>query len=1850
MAGVGWHDPLEPSPPPSEMMVLPPVETSDPPMSASLEMRPAESCASNLDDVELPSCDEEQPEPEPEPEPASAERLLEARHARNRPGRRSLRAGVTPATKSVSMGSFVDGAVSGQRTVSPKALRREEWGKALRRDVELKGLDTKNANEVLNKGVKTSHAHLGELLHADRALGPILSRYLLQPQVLLLLAVLVGLLAAALEGPPTLHGRGALVFDAVMTCVVVAVFATQDVVVIVRRSRDLYQKLTHIVESNVYRFEGHMEGLAGLRGVASCRVVSVLRNSGEDVKVRLTMQDAPLMLGEAWKPSQHSLPGHVRAHGELATKLIESLRVPTEESHAVRVSLEVQMQDIEYRPSVVHVVVATRNQRVKIKCTIKDSLDKAIGDELRPDEWYRVSGKADVVTTGQQWPAGSFIVYVPTPGKPTFTIKVRNVCVSHTMWRWTSFPEALTVQDCDVAMDTGMMRIFKVKRDLLASCLYNAFCMEKDETRGTAPEFMRIGNLGPTQAGMSSPAMLDGVVVQSQCLEGTSPAPVPAAHVFSPAGHSHTPATDHTSTPERNSEVTESPFLSPKDGGASAPRSTETRRGHARTDSAGCPVEGVVHDLLSDDQSFQAPPPPLGDSDSSSSSSSDSEGSAGDGARKTVPSASQSSSHIFPTCAQHRFFLVQRLASIFVFLLAFVLIAVNVVLGTGTVYDRFIHPLIGVALACLPVNAALVLRIVDCYANACLRSMIQMQDTSLKIVAAGGRVRDDFMAGDEEFSSASSFHSEDGSEVGGGDIFGAREDGQLVFGAYYENLSGMTPPPQGDGNPSGFDLTTLAHPSITRSMIYSHMKAILFDEAFTIPAPPPELGGSTNAPVADPFGKPRQHGLVDSCSGNVDLVSSRNVCQVLGSITVLACVDKTGVLSEVVPVPEKVLVMKRKDTGGDKGPSKEGTRREDGSSRASDASVVMSDTGDDGAGLDVLDMCVESPSRSEAGAANFAQQEYHEMAFLTLNVCSDSSAENLLQFADPEWAKYLPQLKPLGLTASLHCLQSLEEEVRGNVNQSANHPHKKQHKGRQKRKAETNQQSHHMREQLHFDDTILWGKYLYFLGKEIGFSEGLLRASGYKVKKRIHTLRPRERTYRTAGEGLQYSNAANYDQTLDARQQMASLVVIDGNGKWQLLSIGAPQFILQYTSDYWNGDDVVPLTATDRKELFYTSNEWRRQRDLTTIAFSYKPLPERYKEFLKADCTGDAIHILEGADKVRRAPRRDGTGTLDPLPDGDSDQDETDNSFLGLDDEDTPFKEMTTEQVYQRLQQKQIFIGMVGSREPPKETVQSSITAFKDAGIRFIHFNPGNERMTKAFGEKLGLWTTANDWNCCISLARDKNTEGMEFAAVKARLPMGIRQIRDHLVHTDNVPLLVPLFCESKPKAVTKMVRTLQEYDEVVGVFGSTFNHTNTAVFRQADLGIAVAPTCNTKLMHENRALTASHFSLFGVPGCPIGKEVADSQKIHRSFDITRKNLFSLGAFVSLPCAVRLAPTEFPLYFILCLIKHARLQQHCILKVVELVISCSVCWGLLAWVCGIVAAPQVLSVTNLLYQLFVFIPLLAVALYEPFESLLCARIMKMHPSKNSREEHMKVMKHLIALWCQRFLLTTVVIGIVYAWTLCYYLDVGVGSVMFVGDALREREDFRPGVEYAQHVAMFSAAVFFASHCIGSLSRHLPVKILTMNKSGITEDGSLTRCRVVIARYRKKTGGDHFNPFEFPRCLSILTFAVLSQALYSFLCLMFVPANGRVRIGAHPDWLYLLVFGYAVLIIALDDVTKPRRRERYRKRQLIRSLHFDTRLGMHSPRGDDKGDEDKGALKEAKKQEDTYWDIGKFYSL
>ncbi|XP_040173075.1 transmembrane protein 94 isoform X1 [Anopheles arabiensis] len=76
----------------------------------------------------------------------------------------------------------------------------------------------------------------------------------------------------------------------------------------------------------------------------------------------------------------------------------------------------------------------------------------------------------------------------------------------------------------------------------------------------------------------------------------------------------------------------------------------------------------------------------------------------------------------------------------------------------------------------------------------------------------------------------------------------------------------------------------------------------------------------------------------------------------------------------------------------------------------------------------------------------------------------------------------------------------------------------------------------------------------------------------------------------------------------------------------------------------------------------------------------------------------------------------------------------------------------------------------------------------------------------------------------------------------RAKLPRGIENIRPHLEHVDNVPLLVSLFTDCSAEATREMLNIMQQYGEIVVCLGSSASNSNSEIFLQGDCSIAIEP------------------------------------------------------------------------------------------------------------------------------------------------------------------------------------------------------------------------------------------------------------------------------------------------------------------------------------------------------------------------------------------------------------------------
>mmetsp|Transcript_32820 Transcript_32820/g.67159 ORF Transcript_32820/g.67159 Transcript_32820/m.67159 type:complete len:1431 (+) Transcript_32820:87-4379(+) len=255
-----------------------------------------------------------------------------------------------------------------------------------------------------------------------------------------------------------------------------------------------------------------------------------------------------------------------------------------------------------------------------------------------------------------------------------------------------------------------------------------------------------------------------------------------------------------------------------------------------------------------------------------------------------------------------------------------------------------------------------------------------------------------------------------------------------------------------------------------------------------------------------------------------------------------------------------------------------------------------------------------------------------------------------------------------------------------------------------------------------------------------------------------------------------------------------------------ILSCGDSRVVTKLCPDCFQGENstISPLTAGDRKVINNTQKEWMLS-DLDVQAFSYAPLPYTADQKI-GSAKGKGIYLLDNA-----------PASNPHIPSHD----------------------------YWGLVKHQIFLGLLGSSVGPRKEIEPFIHSCNDAGVRFVYFSPRNMRRTKELASQMGLDVA---WNCCISLrpleeGADDNfrmTSNYADWDVNAKLPHGVEDVKRHLEEVDNVPLLVSLYTDVSKKTTAEMVDVFQDYNDTVLAVGLSHLPGNQKVFFGSDIAIGV--------------------------------------------------------------------------------------------------------------------------------------------------------------------------------------------------------------------------------------------------------------------------------------------------------------------------------------------------------------------------------------------------------------------------
>ncbi|TYZ67286.1 hypothetical protein PybrP1_007223 [[Pythium] brassicae (nom. inval.)] len=507
-----------------------------------------------------------------------------------------------------------------------------------------------------------------------------------------------------------------------------------------------------------------------------------------------------------------------------------------------------------------------------------------------------------------------------------------------------------------------------------------------------------------------------------------------------------------------------------------------------------------------------------------------------------------------------------------------------------------------------------------------------------------------------------------------------------------------------------------------------------------------------------------------------------------------------------------------------------------------------------------------------------------------------------------------------------------------------------------------------------------------------------------------------------------------------------------------------------------------------------------------------------------------------------------------------------------------------------RIQEDQIFLGMVAAGVQPKRGIPDFIEDLTACGIRFVYFSPRNMRRSKLLAEKMGIET---DWNCAISLRPlesdgpdpHRMTSNYSDWDVKARLPHGVEAIKRHLEEVDNVPLLVSLYTDSSPETISEMISIFQDNNEVVMGVGASLKESNAALFAKADTAAALqggAQTFFNERLPRGKELPV--LSEDDMEFSHILNTLACSFRIRSSDDDAAPSLTHLLELIRLGR---------------CVLTNFR-QMLAFIFVSQLFLATLI---LATYAVPFPLVPQ-LSCASIFWLLWVLVPAVSLSMLASGGEI---GVMKQTPRKNEDVELHEDLPRLAAYFVARHLPSALLAIVVFECLLGLSLEASRAQL---------------GGDFAAY-----SWIDFMIHKSVSLSRPRPPAVeAAVNRA---EAGMLL---VVGFSILASSCGYLY------RCESVFSLSPLRNRIWVGTCALLGCVQlliSALRAGIEggdgislwrfvgtivpwPFWVLVLV-GWPLTVIAVDEVVKTHDRRHMTRYYKFLRMQFDTRLGMWSPK-------------------------------
>ncbi|XP_034126448.1 transmembrane protein 94 isoform X2 [Drosophila guanche] len=427
------------------------------------------------------------------------------------------------------------------------------------------------------------------------------------------------------------------------------------------------------------------------------------------------------------------------------------------------------------------------------------------------------------------------------------------------------------------------------------------------------------------------------------------------------------------------------------------------------------------------------------------------------------------------------------------------------------------------------------------------------------------------------------------------------------------------------------------------------------------------------------------------------LPRSANLVQVLGSISALCCVDKKGILSWPNPTAEKVFFLHNTDE----------------------------EANDDGARS-------QASTQSESDDVPIVDEDHKERGIVAevLDLTHDQHCPFRLEFDDHEWKAHIKSLKPLGLAILLNTCSPLT------------HEHYAQFCG-------------HVTAVAMLDKDLVPvtnRRCLCELAKQIGFTNHA--TDRFALEGQLASYRHLQPD--VVRRDIRFARQLQLSSKVKVPFPHSLSVVMRENpgGYLSLFTQGTADIILDCCDDFWDGQDLHPLSPQDRKRAL----DFYQRSALTSYctAFAYRPLRHGIHGALSGpqQSGGECLYLelppesklrMQHVDKLHcdfqgghhvKLSHSISTDSLLYSEHKDEDCNDVEGCF--------------------EMQCHQVFIGMVTMQYQAQNDIVRLVERLERACIRFVHFSKENELRSRVFSEKMGL---ESGWNCHISLLSEPEPE-----------------------------------------------------------------------------------------------------------------------------------------------------------------------------------------------------------------------------------------------------------------------------------------------------------------------------------------------------------------------------------------------------------------------------------------------------------------------------------------------------------